>query len=79
MGTGVDLSIRELAEAVAISTGYEGETKWDISKPDGTPKKQLDLSRLATLGWRAWIPLAQGLANTVALFREQLSLELVRL
>lgn len=72
VGTGVDLSIRELAEAVASATGYAGAIHWDSSKPDGTPKKQLDVSRLAALGWRARIPLAEGLASTVALFREQM-------
>ena len=79
VGTGVDLSIRELAEAVATATGYQGSIDWDISKPDGTPKKQLDVSRLASLGWRARIPLAEGLESTVALFREQLNQNLVRL
>jgi GDP-L-fucose synthase len=79
VGTGMDLSIRELADAVATTLGYEGEIIWDVSKPDGTPKKQLDVSRLAELGWSARIPLAQGLANTVALFREQLSQNQVRL
>jgi GDP-L-fucose synthase len=49
VGTGVDLTIRELAEAVAAATGYQGEIHWDASKPDGTPKKQLDVSRLARL------------------------------
>ena len=68
VGTGVDLSIRELAEAVATATGYQGAIEWDSSKPDGTPKKQLDVSRLAALGWRAGIPLAEGLASTVAAF-----------
>ena len=79
VGTGVDLSIRELAEAVASATGFNGSIYWDSSKPDGTPKKQLDVGRLASLGWRAQIPLAEGLANTVELFREQLSQQLVRL
>jgi GDP-L-fucose synthase len=79
VGTGVDLSIRELAEAVAIATGYQGTIDWDPTKPDGTPKKQLDVSRLASLGWRARVPLAEGLANTVTLFSEQLSRDLVRL
>jgi GDP-L-fucose synthase len=79
VGTGVDLSIRELAEAVAEATGYRGDILWDSSKPDGTPKKQLDVSRLAALGWRARIPLAEGLRSTVTLFREQLALEQVRL
>ena len=68
VGTGVDLTIRELAEAVAAATGYQGEIRWDTSKPDGTPKKQLDVGRLAALGWRARIPLAEGLASTVADF-----------
>ena len=66
VGTGVDLTIRELAEQVAVATGYQGEVLWDASKPDGTPKKQLDVSRLAALGWRARISLAEGLASTVA-------------
>ncbi len=73
VGTGVDLSIKALAEAVAAATGFEGEIHWDTSKPDGTPKKQLDVGRLASLGWRARIPLAQGLASTVDLFRQQLA------
>ena len=68
VGTGVDLSLRELAEAVAAATGYQGEIHWDTSKPDGTPKKQLDVSRLAALGWRARIPLAEGVTSTVAAF-----------
>ncbi|MCX5968332.1 MAG: GDP-L-fucose synthase [Cyanobacteria bacterium] len=68
VGTGVDLTIRELAEAVAAATGFRGEIHWDASKPDGTPKKQLDVSRLAALGWRARIRLAEGLASTVADF-----------
>ena len=66
VGTGMDLTIRELAEQVAVATGYQGEILWDSSKPDGTPKKQLDVSRLAALGWRARISLAEGLASTVA-------------
>jgi len=79
VGTGVDLAIRALAEAVAEATGFQGEIHWDASKPDGSPKKQLDVSRLAALGWQARIPLAEGLTDTVALFREQLSLQLARL
>ena len=79
VGTGVDLSIRELAEAVAAATGFQGEIVWDISKPDGTPKKQLDVSRLAGLGWKARIPLDEGLQSTVQLFRQQLQENLLRL
>jgi GDP-L-fucose synthase len=79
VGTGIDLSIRELAEAVAAATCFQGEICWDASKPDGTPKKQLDVSRLAALGWGARIPLAEGLASTVAEFRQQLAQQSVRL
>jgi GDP-L-fucose synthase len=68
VGTGVDLTIRELAEAVASATGFQGDIHWDASKPDGTPKKQLDVSRLAAFGWQARIPLAEGLRSTVAEF-----------
>jgi GDP-L-fucose synthase len=78
VGTGVDLTIRELAEAVARATGFQGDIDWDASKPDGTPKKQLDVSRLAQLGWRARIPLAEGLRNTVALFRGELARQELR-
>ena len=70
VGTGIDLSIRELAEQVADTIGYKGTIKWDHSKPDGTPKKQLDISRLEAMGWRAKISLREGLARTVADFRQ---------
>lgn len=63
LGTGIDLSIRELAELVARTVGYEGEITWDLGKPDGTPKKQLDVRRLSALGWTASIPLADGIAG----------------
>ena len=79
VGTGVDLSIRELAESVAAATGYQGTIEWDCSKPDGTPKKQLDVTHLAALGWRARIPLEEGLNSTVSLFRQELAQQLVRL
>jgi GDP-L-fucose synthase len=69
VGTGVDQTIRELAEAVAAAAGFQGEIHWDTSKPDGTPKKQLDVSKLAALGWQARIPLAEGLASTLADFK----------
>ena len=65
VGTGVDLTIRELAEAVAAATGFTGEILWDSSKPDGTPKKQLDVSRLSAFGWQSRIQLGDGLHNTV--------------
>jgi GDP-L-fucose synthase len=71
VGTGVDLSIRALAEAVAEATGYRGLIEWDTTKPDGTPKKQLDVSRLAGLGWQARIPLAEGLRSTISDFQKR--------
>jgi len=71
VGTGVDQTIRELAEAVAAAAGFQGEIHWDASKPDGTPKKQLDVSQLAALGWQARIPLREGLESTVTAFASQ--------
>ena len=64
MGTGEDLSIRELAEMVRDVVGYEGEIVFDTSKPDGTPRKVLDVSRIAGTGWKPRIGLAEGLAST---------------
>jgi GDP-L-fucose synthase len=70
VGTGVDLPISELADCVAAAVGYPGEIAWDASKPDGTPRKILDVSALARLGWQARIPLAEGLARTVADYQQ---------
>ena len=79
VGTGTDLSIKELAHAVAEATGFAGAIYWDTSKPDGTPKKQLDVSRFKAHGWSARIPLEDGLRSTVALFRDQESKSLLRM
>jgi len=62
IGTGTDVTIRELAETVMQVVGFEGEIVFDASKPDGTPRKLLDVSRLAGLGWRARIALREGVA-----------------
>ncbi len=64
VGTGVDITIAELARLTAEVTGYTGRVEWDTSKPDGTPRKLLDVSTLTRLGWTASIPLQQGLAET---------------
>jgi len=64
VGTGIDLTIAELAETVARVVGYSGRFDYDRSKPDGTPRKLLDVSRLAALGWRAATTLDAGLAAT---------------
>ena len=69
VGTGKDLSIRELAEMVASTVGFTGETRWDETKPDGTPRKVLDISTLTKLGWRSRVGLAEGLAATVEGYR----------
>jgi GDP-L-fucose synthase len=71
VGSGTDVTIRELAETVAEAVGYIGETSWDTTKPDGTPQKLLDVSRLAELGWTAKIGLREGIAGTVKWYRDQ--------
>ena len=62
IGTGQDITIRELAETVRDVVGYEGEMVFDTSKPDGTPRKLMDVTRLRNIGWRASTPLKEGLA-----------------
>jgi GDP-L-fucose synthase len=68
IGTGKDCSIRELAETMAEVTGFTGEIRFDTSKPDGTPRKLLDISRIKTLGWEPRIPLKEGLRSTYEWF-----------
>jgi GDP-L-fucose synthase len=70
VGTGTDVTIKELAEAVADVVGFEGSTEWDDTKPDGTPQKLLDVSKLNATGWFPTITLEQGLESIVAWFRE---------
>ena len=70
VGTGKDLSISELARKIAIEVGFKGEIKWDISKPDGTPKKLLDISRIESLGWHPIISIDEGIKKTVQLFNK---------
>ncbi|MFK8016605.1 MAG: GDP-L-fucose synthase family protein [Gammaproteobacteria bacterium] len=70
VGVGEDLSIGELAQMVSDAVGYQGEIVFDTERPDGTPRKLLDVSRLHSLGWRASVPLEQGVRETVAWFRE---------
>lgn len=71
IGVGEDLTIKELAEIVAQQVGYQGETKWDTSKPDGTPRKLLDVSILSELGWKAKTSLREGIALAVADYRSR--------
>ncbi|MFE2257996.1 GDP-L-fucose synthase family protein [Streptomyces cyaneofuscatus] len=73
VGCGEDLTIRELAETIAEVTGYQGRIGWDTSKPDGTPRKLLDVSRLTSLGFKPQIPLRDGIARTYAWWLGQLA------
>ena len=70
VGTGSDVTIRELAEMVAGAVGYEGRIAWDASKPDGTPRKLLDVSKLRGTGWEPQVALADGIAATVSWYQE---------
>lgn len=69
VGTGIDHSISEIAQMVATAVAYTGETRWDTSKPDGTPRKLLDISVLRDAGWQPEISLRDGIEATVAWYR----------
>jgi nucleoside-diphosphate-sugar epimerase len=71
VGTGSDISIMELAQMVARVTGFEGRIDTDPSKPDGTPRKLMDVSRLTDMGWQAMIPLEEGVRETYQWFLAQ--------
>ena len=73
IGTGEDVTIRELAEAVMKAVGFQGRIVFDTSKPDGTPRKLLDVSRLASLGWKAGVSLQDGIAQAYDDFRKRLA------
>lgn len=70
VGSGVDLTIKELAQMVADVVGYSGEICWDPGKPNGTPRKLLDISRIEGLGWKAHTSLEEGLRRTYTWFKE---------
>jgi len=69
VGTGVDHTVSEIADMVAKAVGYDGETRWDPTKPDGTPRKLLDVSVLREAGWVPRIPLSVGIETTVTWYR----------
>lgn len=73
VGTGTDVTIRELALLVAETAGYKGDIEWDTSKPDGTPRKLLDVSKLAETGWKASIGLEDGIRGTIDWYRSNLT------
>lgn len=72
VGTGIDCTIRELAETVAKVTGFQGRLEFDATKPDGTPRKLMDVSRLADLGWKASISLEDGLRDAYQWYLENI-------
>ncbi len=68
IGCGEDVTIRELAELICDVVGFNGELVWDKTKPDGTPRKLLDVTRIRALGWQPTIPLRKGIAQTYEWF-----------
>jgi len=79
IGTGTDVTIRELTETVASVTGFNGRITWDASKPDGTPRKLMDVSRLTGLGWKARLGLREGIEKTYASFLAEKAVGTLRL
>ena len=78
VGTGKDVTIRTLAETVAATVGYEGTIAWDTSKPDGTPRKLLNVSKMTSLGWTAKIPLDEGIREVYQEFLQALEASSLR-
>jgi GDP-L-fucose synthase len=78
IGTGEDLTIKELATLISELTGFDGEILWDTSKPDGTPRKVLDVTRVQKLGWTPKISLHDGIQSTIDWYKENSEKGLVR-
>ena len=78
VGTGKEITIKELAKLIATELGYQGEILWDESKPDGTPRKLLDISRLKSLGWQSKINLEQGIRETISSFLDEINEGIIR-
>jgi GDP-L-fucose synthase len=74
IGSGVDLSISDLAKEVAAATGFSGQVKWDSSKPDGTPRKLMDVSKLRSLGWEPTVSLQEGIRLAYADFKKSVDM-----
>jgi GDP-L-fucose synthase len=73
VGTGVDLTIKELAELIQKVVGHQGEIIWDADKPDGTPRKLMDVSKMHALGWKHQINLEDGINKTYQWFLENIN------
>lgn len=76
VGTGIDITIRDLATLIADACAFKGNIIWDNTKPDGTPKKQLDVNQISKLGWKSKISLELGIEETVKCFKDSLSRDL---
>jgi GDP-L-fucose synthase len=71
LGVGEDITIRELAELIAAKAGFTGAIQWDTSMPDGMPRKLLDVSKIAALGFKPEIALDEGIERTIAEYRQR--------
>ena len=78
VGTGLDISIKDLAEIIAQELNYKGKIKWDVSKPDGTPRKLLDVSKVIKLGWEAKTSLRTGIKLTISNYEKELKNKSIR-
>lgn len=78
VGTGTDVTIKELTELVATATGFKGKIVWDSSKPDGTPRKLMDVTRLTKLGWKARVGLCEGVEKTYQSYLAEKSAGILR-
>ena len=78
VGTGVDVTIRELTELVAKCTGYSGKIVWDSSKPDGTPRKLMDVTRMTQLGWKSKVSLIDGIEKNYANYLQEIKSSQIR-
>ena len=73
VGTGEDVTIREIAEVIRRTVGYQGDIAFDTGKPDGTPRKLLDVARLTALGWQPRMALEEGIKETYERFKEDVA------
>ncbi len=71
VGSGEDVTIKELAETIAAAAGFTGDVQWDSSKPDGTPRKVMDVSKIKSLGWAPQISLVDGIKQTVEYYQRE--------
>ena len=78
IGTGKDISIKDLVDLIATELNYKGKIKWDLSKPDGTPRKLLDVSKASKLGWNAKTSLKKGIKLTINYYKKELSEKTIR-